>query len=143
MRAASSVPRGVECPRCGYDLRGTVESWDTACPLAGTCAECGLALSWAEVLCPAKFEPQWCVEFIRRRRRFPQAALSTFLRSWRPFGFWSALKMSMAIRWRPLLLYGASLLVALAFGYVAMQKIACPGCYAEKTGGPKCTTHSR
>ncbi len=113
--------RWARCPRCGYDLRGAVSAWETACPLTGTCTECGLALNWAEVLCPAKFEPQWCVEFIRRRRRFPTAAVITFARSWWPFGFWSAMRMSMAIRSRRLLLYVGALFLPILFGYVSIQ----------------------
>lgn len=37
------------CPRCAYDLSGETGRWSDRCPIAGTCPECGLELSWREV----------------------------------------------------------------------------------------------
>lgn len=43
-------PRGIVCPRCSYDLRGTMGDWSRACPLRGVCPECGLQFEWAEMI---------------------------------------------------------------------------------------------
>ena len=112
------------CPRCGYDLRGALASWDESCPLTGTCTECGLRLRWAEVLCPQKFEPQWCVEFVRGRRGVAGALWRTVGWSFRPFSFWSAVKMSMALRPRRLALYAAALLSMMVVAGAVTQATA-------------------
>ncbi len=114
----------ARCPRCGYDLRGAIGTWTEQCPLQGTCAECGLQFSWAEVLHPEKFEPRWCVEFAPGMRRIIQASASTFIRSFWPLGFWRALKMSMPIRWRRLVMYIAILCLSLLASYVTIQSVA-------------------
>ena len=43
-------PRGIICPKCSYDLRGTMGDWSLACPLRGVCPECGLQFEWAEMI---------------------------------------------------------------------------------------------
>ncbi len=116
--------RKIACPRCGYDLRGAIATWIDQCPLHGTCAECGLRFVWAEVLHPEKFSPLWCVEFVRQRRKFGRACCATFIRSFRPWRFWSALKMSLPIRWQRIALYMLSLLLPLLLCYVSIQSIA-------------------
>jgi hypothetical protein len=40
----------AECPRCGYDLTGQVDSWAESCPLHGVCTECGLRLEYGAIL---------------------------------------------------------------------------------------------
>ncbi len=124
MSSKATISSVSKCPRCGYDLRGTIASWLDSCPLTGTCTECGLQFNWPEVLRPEKFEPQWCVEFVLQWRRIAHASLSTFIRSIWPPGFWSALKMSMTIRWRRLLVYMALLLVPIILGYTVLQTTA-------------------
>lgn len=116
----------ARCPRCGYDLRGAIGTWADRCPLQGTCTECGLQFTWAEVLHPEKFEPRWCVEFAPGMRRsvLVRASLATFIRSFWPFGFWRALKMSMPIRWRRLVTYIAILCLPLLASYVTIQSVA-------------------
>src|SRR5688572_26076620 len=96
--------RVVGCPRCGYDQRGAMAQWREQCPLEGTCAECGLTFSWAELIVPDKFEPSWCVEFAKPARRVPMSCVKTFLRSFRPWKFWSRMNMSQRIRPRRLAL---------------------------------------
>jgi hypothetical protein len=90
---------GCTCPRCNYDLRGTVAMWRDACPLNGTCTECGLEFEWAELLTDSYVVPPWCVESPRGLRRFPRQMAATVLRAYRPWRFWSALRMSHPIRW--------------------------------------------
>ena len=109
------------CPRCGYDQRGIVATWSESCPVEGTCAECGLVFRWVEVLQPGRFEPQWCVEYAPRRRALPRAVLSTYIRSFWPWRFFSRLQMSHRIRWRRLTAYVILLHVLLLFGYVSEQ----------------------
>jgi hypothetical protein len=112
----------ANCPRCGYDQRGVIATWEESCPLAGVCTECGLEFVWCEVLRPEKFEPRWCIEFEPRVRRLPLAALRTYFRSFVPWQFWSRLKMSDAIHWRRLALYVALLLaVPVLTAYAPIQ----------------------
>lgn len=115
-----SQPR---CPRCGYDLRGVIESWIELCPMTGRCSECGLEFVWSEVLHPEKYEPQWCVEFVGRWRQLLRAGAATWFRSFFPRRFFSTLKMSMRIRWWRLTLYAGALMLPLLFGYTAIQTI--------------------
>lgn len=118
MRIQPRDRQSCVCPRCGYDQRGPIATWTESCPLQGTCSECGLVFNWAEVLMPEKFEPQWCVEFVPRRRSIPWVCVKTYFRSFWPWGFWSRLKMSQPIRsWR-LAAYVIFLLWPLLFFYV-------------------------
>ncbi len=124
MDDSKSIAIRSRCPRCGYDLRGAIAAWSDSCPLDGTCAECGLAFEWAEVLHREKFSPLWCVEFVRERRKFGRACVRTFARSFWPFGFWRALKMFMPIRWRRIFAYFVLLAFPFLIGYVAIQTAA-------------------
>ncbi|MHC5023942.1 MAG: hypothetical protein ACYTGG_08520 [Planctomycetota bacterium] len=116
-KASAGTPH---CPRCGYDQRGPVAGWIDACPLVGTCTECGLEFRWAEVMLPEKFEPRWCVEF-SPRWRIIGAAAKTFIRSSWPWGFWTRLMMSQRVRWRRLAIYLVFLLGPLLLAYVIAQ----------------------
>ncbi len=118
-----SVVAEPSCPRCGYDLRGAIATWHEACPLRGTCTECGLAIQWAEVLLPEKFEPRWCVEFVKPLRRFGWACVRTSVRSGRPFRFWSTLKMSMPARPARLMAYLVAMLLPILFAGVSIQTV--------------------
>lgn len=93
-----------QCPRCGYDLRGTAESWREACPIDGRCGECGLAFVWRDIFTEDARAPSWCVEFASRRR-LPLAAVRTLAMTVVPWRFWSAVKMTHATRPRRLVLY--------------------------------------
>lgn len=67
----------IKCPRCGYDLRGAIQSWTDACPMQGVCTECGLDFQWSWMfraqLHPWLFEHQW------RKRPIRSAILTTLL----------------------------------------------------------------
>ena len=108
------------CPRCGYELRGIVDSWTESCPLLGVCSECGLDFNWSEVLHPEKYEPLWCVEF-PNAWSLPRSALKTYLMSFRPARFWRELKMSNDVRWRKLLVYVLLLTTPFILCYVIEQ----------------------
>ncbi|MCH8343080.1 MAG: hypothetical protein IH983_03735 [Planctomycetes bacterium] len=116
MSSKATISSVAKCPRCGYDLRGVIPTWTQQCPLEGTCTECGLQFNWPEVLRPDKFEPQWCVEATRGVRPLLWQAASTFVRSFWPWGFWSALRMSHPSRWGRIAAYLGLMLV---LGYVA------------------------
>jgi len=116
-----SDPRPARCPRCGYDLRGTIDSWGQQCPLNGRCTECGLAFEWSEVMCPTKYEPGWCVEFTEKRRHVPTACVLTYFRSFAPWVFWRRLAMSFALRPGRLVVYLGALVAPLLCLYVAVQ----------------------
>lgn len=111
----------ARCPRCGYDLRGEMESWRERCPLHGRCPECGVALEWPEMLAPHKFEPRWCVEFVKSRRGTLFAAHKTFIRCWRPWRFWSRLRMPYPIRRARLAAHVAILMAPLILLYSVEQ----------------------
>ncbi len=79
------------CPRCGYDLSGTVASWSGQCPVDGVCSECGLGFGWRDVLSPV---------FNREARLFEHCATRrlanfrhTLVRSLRPWSFWRWVRM--------------------------------------------------
>lgn len=116
---AASVTRGPKparpcCPRCGYDLQGTVSAWIASCPLDGTCTECGLAFEWRFVAGAVRL-PDWCVERLRvRRLDWIPRTFRTLARSLRPWSFWSSLQMHHEVRWARIAVY-LTFLVALSW----------------------------
>jgi len=121
MTASIGENTGAHCPRCGYDLRGVVSVWGDACPLEGTCTECGLRFEWGALLMPEKFEPLWCVEFAPDRRQVPRACVTTAQRTFWPWGFWSRMQMSFDVRWRRLAVYVSVLIAAVVLMFVIVQ----------------------
>jgi hypothetical protein len=116
--------RHARCPRCGYDLRGAVATWGDTCPMTGICTECGLSFEWAELFSAAFAMPRWCVEAADPRPRLPGQAVATFARSWLPWPFWSALRMSHPIRWRRLVVYLGLLALVLYVAFALMHGLA-------------------
>jgi len=96
------VPR---CPRCGYDQRGVIATWADACPMRGTCAECGLEFDWAEVLSDRVRLPRWSVEGGRTRMGRIGRIAGTLAVSFAPWTFWRSLRMTNEVRWRRIALY--------------------------------------
>jgi hypothetical protein len=90
----------INCPRCGYDLRGVVTSWINSCPLHGNCSECGLHIPWRTLVGERRY-PLWSFEhaIAKPLRRF----LQTVLRLARPRAFWHELAMWHEIRWARLI----------------------------------------
>ncbi|MBS0196702.1 MAG: hypothetical protein JSR77_08085 [Planctomycetes bacterium] len=39
-----------KCARCGYDQSGVIPTWTDACPIRGTCSECGFTFEWGDIL---------------------------------------------------------------------------------------------
>ncbi|MFA6043781.1 MAG: hypothetical protein WC718_02250 [Phycisphaerales bacterium] len=79
-----------KCLKCGYDVSGEIATWDAAgaCPLEGTCPECGGALHWKEVFSP---EGGRLIGFVEDaygvRRRFTWAFRTLWWALW-PWKFW-------------------------------------------------------
>ncbi|MEL6797397.1 MAG: hypothetical protein AAFO89_11320, partial [Planctomycetota bacterium] len=82
--------RSPECPRCGYDLSGKLESYRESCPVEDTCSECGCEFAWRAVIggraCPA-----WFVE--NERRPILKTAAGTSIMLFRPYRWWRAVFM--------------------------------------------------
>jgi hypothetical protein len=101
------APEGkpVRCPRCGYDLRGEMASWEQSCPIEGVCAECGLDMAWRELLNPTHIKPGWCVEYAKSPWRVPGRAIRTLMATCWSWFFWRSLRMVHEIRRRRLAAY--------------------------------------
>ncbi|MHC5113911.1 MAG: hypothetical protein ACYTGP_05730 [Planctomycetota bacterium] len=108
--------RGTECPRCGYELRGVVDSWSERCPLDGTCTECGLAFAWRDILHPSYRLPTWCVESPQPVWLWASQVLGTIVRAARPRPYWARMAMSQPIRWGRLATWVVTLMVIFVVG---------------------------
>lgn len=109
--APSPSPHTPECPRCGYDQQGAVAAWhadpaaeSAACPLTGTCSECGFVFEWPDLLIPERTQ---CPGLFEHVRGFD----ARFAAWWRntlwmifPAIFWSRVKMHHVVRPRRILL---------------------------------------
>ena len=109
----------IACPRCGYDLRGTVCAWSDQCPLEGTCTECGFRLDWRDVVFLRK--PRWCVEFALDLHRLALACIVTMIMSALPWRFWKSIDRRSEVQWSRLTLYLAALLLLPFLPYAANQ----------------------
>jgi hypothetical protein len=115
----------VNCPRCGYDQRGLIHSWQESCPLEATCTECGLTYQCAETFLPEKFEPPWCVEYCSPRPvTFVWSCAVTFTRSFVPWQFWSRLRMSDRIHPKRIGMYVTVLLACVLLATAGISLIA-------------------
>jgi len=87
---APSLISDPACPRCGYSLRG-VAQWTDACPLTGTCSECGLEVEWRKAFTilphPWLFERLW-------RFRPVRSFVATASRALRPWRLWKEVDLS-------------------------------------------------
>ncbi len=78
----------LACPRCRYDLSGAVGSWASACPLQGTCSECGAPFEWADVFRPERRVVRGFFEHARGAWRTPLWSLTTLLWTALPWIYW-------------------------------------------------------
>lgn len=148
-QASQLEPR---CPRCGYELRGIMASWEKVCDLNDTCSECGLEYEWGELLNPRRNVPKWCVEYAEGWRfGFLFRMIRTLLKMLRPWRFWRELRMYHTPHWRGLallhlyLLAGVYLVFVISLGiYVADDWIWEPGPYVTNLTATRlevvCTT---
>lgn len=100
-------PHGkITCPRCGYDLQGTVSTWYESCPMNGTCSECGLHLEWGRVYMegelPGIFEYNW------KKKPF-RSGLKTIWLSVRPWKLFKVQDLYQPIHLKPICLFTALL----------------------------------
>lgn len=114
---APAAARAIEadCPRCGYNQRGTIETWTTACPLDGTCSECGLVFAWSDLLAQGARLPNWSVETggpFAIIRTLP----ATMRRTLHPRRFWSEISLAAPCRWGRLVLFNLLLVAMLIVG---------------------------
>lgn len=96
-------PPKPNCPRCGYDLGGTVASWQREgegayCPTEGTCSECGYALLWRNVLNPIYQRLPGFYEHARTRRERIAWGWRTTLWLIFPWFFWGKVKLHHTMR---------------------------------------------
>lgn len=124
-------PPPPQCPRCAYDLSGTVASWADACPLTGTCSECGLLFHWQEVLDPDIAGPAWSFEhghhrsLLSRLRRY----LATLARVLTPARAWRDLTLATVIHPARLALFvpfTLALMHVLDAVTIALSRLASP-----------------
>ncbi|MBC7772089.1 MAG: hypothetical protein H7210_06325 [Pyrinomonadaceae bacterium] len=89
------------CPRCGYDQSGLIATWQSACPLTGTCSECGLEFEWTDVFNAGRKLVRWFIEHERRGLfgwRLLFSALRTFAWTILPWRFWNKVRLHHPIR---------------------------------------------
>lgn len=98
------TPLAPECPRCGYDQTGVVDSWRDSCPLAGLCPECGLEFEWRNLLNPAFASHLNLFEHAKDHRI--RAWWRTTRKTWRPRRFWKWVRPEHPIRPSRLLFIG-------------------------------------
>ncbi|MFM9995397.1 MAG: hypothetical protein ACKVU4_06300 [Phycisphaerales bacterium] len=124
------MPASPTCPRCGYDQSGVIATWGnaTACPLEGTCSECGLSILWRDLLNPQWTVPRWSFE---HRAGWWQvgAHLRTCWAALRPWSFWTRMNLHFPIVRSRLLRHAAAMLLAchLAFAVAAAYQCWSPG----------------
>lgn len=106
-------PASIACPRCGYDLRGVTAAWHDACPVAGTCAECGLDFPWREILDPRYNQPSWLIENDHRGRLRVGQVIGTMVRTLHPWRFWSRISMACPLHHGRLALHLAAVALAI------------------------------
>ena len=123
------------CPRCGYDLRGAIETWKHECPINGVCTECGLEFEWAELLSSKIRKPQWCVEYGRCWTLPWRMVLNIGYQFW-PWGFWASLKMTHRIRRRRIAAYLTLVLPLMYFIFCGWQGISAWSEYKDHESQP-------
>ncbi len=87
----SRITRHPICPKCGYDQAGEIATWETSCPIHGTCPECGLEFEWANVFDPGRVLLPWYVEHATTNRAMYRRAPATLWMMLIPNRFWKRL----------------------------------------------------
>ncbi|MCB9846014.1 MAG: hypothetical protein H6811_08525 [Phycisphaeraceae bacterium] len=114
------------CPRCGYDLSGQVATWETRCPLTGVCSECGLDLSWTEVMHPERLKVRGFVEH-EHGWRVLSSAFRTLWWALLPWRFWTRVRMEHPPRLGRMALWSLSVFLGchLVFAGMRLASIEC------------------
>jgi hypothetical protein len=88
------------CPRCGYDLSGTIATWADSCPLAGLCSECGLEFDWADVHDPDRNRVRGLFEHARGPWQAARWLELTWLLALWPPRFWRRVRLEAPVNAR-------------------------------------------
>jgi hypothetical protein len=123
MGATAVAQEGIDCPRCGYDLRGMVERWREACPIDGRCGECGLHFAWGELFSQRAYMPDWCVE-VAPPRWLPVAGAATLMMAFAPWKLWSSIRLTFPLKARRLAAYAVGLMAVCYVLFVAANGVA-------------------
>lgn len=123
VNSKQNFARPPQCPRCGYDLRGRIESWTTSCPIQGRCPECGLAFRWVEILNPSFTTPTWWIESRRIQSALVQQMIRTWLFTWNPPIFWNRIRLAHPIQWTRLAAYFLGSFTAIVIVLVSAARI--------------------
>jgi len=120
MDDSAPVLRNPSCPRCGYNLRGTLDAWKDACPLEGRCSECGLEIEWGRLFVegnlPWLFEHHW-------RQRPVRTAVATSARILSPWRLWREMAMTDAFHIRPALALAVLLSLIFVYGVCGVNSV--------------------
>lgn len=88
----------LECPRCGYDQSAIPPTWTGQCPIEGQCSECGLVYPWRDIYDPVRGIPRWSFEHANRSRVL-LAFFGTLWRAFKPWQYWSSVRLTWPFRW--------------------------------------------
>ena len=92
----------ANCPRCGYDQHGTIDTWTDSCPTRGTCSECGLDFDWADILNPYRGKLKGLLEHAKGITQLFRWTLITFSWMLLPHRFWTKVQMHHRVRLWPI-----------------------------------------
>jgi hypothetical protein len=76
------------CPTCGYDQSGLIATWESSCPLTGTCTECGSDLDFVDMLHTKPIRFWWYAEHARGAISFVWRTFATMAMLADPGRFW-------------------------------------------------------
>ncbi|MAO24335.1 MAG: hypothetical protein CMJ35_11355 [Phycisphaerae bacterium] len=111
------------CPKCGYDQSGEIATWQSQCPMHGTCPECGLAFEWADVIDPSRARLGWYVEHAPGWRSMLRRSLPTLWYLLIPNRYWRRMRMESPRSVKRFVLWVALVLMIL-YIVAAMGNIA-------------------
>jgi hypothetical protein len=109
------------CPKCGYDQSGEIARWESECPLAGRCTECGVKFEWAAVyamLAQWGSRVDWYSEHAQgwgellKRSPGTMARLVFPLRFFREINHRRAIRLGMLVRWMVVVFVAMHLVVS-------------------------------
>jgi hypothetical protein len=99
LQYSAAVPAPA-CPRCAYDLSGTVATWHDSCPLTGLCSECGLDFDWADVHDPDRNRVRGLFEHARGPWQAARWLELTWLLTLWPPRFWRKVRLESPVNAR-------------------------------------------
>jgi hypothetical protein len=111
----------VLCPRCAYDVSGPVPTWPDAgaCPLEGTCTECGLRFEWVDLFRPERIYPRWSFEHARSWHLL--ALIRTLWRPLVPSNLWGQMRLAAPVRLVRLLILVIIALLTAHIGVIGVR----------------------